>query len=151
MSSIRCYLCYLCSLRCHLCCVTYVITCTCVTCVTCVITCACVTCVIACNCVTCVITCACVTCVIACNCVTCVAAGELSIWEFSGYEPYYIMYDYFIGDPSSISVVTYDCSLPDDVQLSQVTFWLHFIKSRVPVMGPICECHMNLTAVKTGD
>ena len=63
--------------------------------------------------------------------------GDLSIWEFSGYEPYYMLYDLFIGDPNCIHFVTFNLADPQDVQLSQVLFWLNFIKARMSPMHPI--------------
>lgn len=72
------------------------------------------------------------------------------MWEFSGYEPYYITYDYFIGDPSSVNIITFDASQPDDVQRKQVQFWLEFIQCRVPPLGPICKLHIytDLDSIK---
>ena len=73
-------------------------------------------------------------------------AGDLSTWEFSGYEPYYMMYDHFIGDMNCIHVVVFNLEDSQDVQLSQVLFWLNFIKARISPMEPIGEsvCQSDL-------
>ena len=61
----------------------------------------------------------------------CSGVGEVSIWEFSGYEPYHVTYDLFIGDASCINIVVISLRDSVDVQLSQVIFWLNFIKTRL--------------------
>ena len=66
-------------------------------------------------------------------------AGDLSIWEFSGYEPYYMTYDHFIGDPNCIHMILFSMEDSQDVQLAQVLFWLNFIKARISPMEPIGE------------
>jgi death-associated protein kinase len=64
-------------------------------------------------------------------------AGDLSIWDFSGYEPYFSLYDHFIGDPNCIHMVVYSLVEPQNVQLDQVTYWLNFLKARIPPFEPI--------------
>jgi len=61
----------------------------------------------------------------------CVGVGEVSVWEFSGYEPYHVTYDLFIGDCSCVSVIVVSLEHSADVQLSQIVFWLNFIKTRL--------------------
>lgn len=63
--------------------------------------------------------------------------GELSIWDFSGYEPYYMLYDHFMGDTNCINIVMFN--LCDDVaeQVAQVIFWLGFIKGRISPQLPL--------------
>ena len=76
----------------------------------------------------------------------------MSIWEFSGYQPYYIVYDQFVGDVNCIHVVVVDVSEPRDVQLSQLLYWLRFITARIRISQPIGKfisvslfiLHMNL-------
>ena len=72
------------------------------------------------------------------------SAGELSIWDFSGYEPYYMLYDHFMGDPNCIHIVLFSLEEPQSAQLSQVTFWLNFIKARIPPYEPIGELHFMI-------
>lgn len=63
--------------------------------------------------------------------------GDLSIWDFSGYEPYYMLYDHFMGDTNCINIVMFN--LCDDVaeQVAQVIFWLGFIKGRISPQLPL--------------
>ena len=61
----------------------------------------------------------------------------MSIWEFSGYEPYFMLYDHFIGDPNCIHMVVFSAADPQDVQMTQLLFWLNFIKARMQPMEPI--------------
>jgi len=61
----------------------------------------------------------------------CSGVGEVSLWEFSGYEPYHVTYDLFIGDANCISIVVVSLRDSADVQLSQIVFWLNFIKARL--------------------
>ena len=70
----------------------------------------------------------------------CTGVGELSVWDFSGYEPYLMLYDHFIGDPNCIHLIAFSLTEPPNVQLSQVMFWLHFIKARIPAFEPIGRC-----------
>lgn len=63
--------------------------------------------------------------------------GDVSVWEFSGYQPYYVVYDQFVGDVNCIHVVVVNVSEPRDVQLSQLLYWLRFITARVRVSQPI--------------
>ena len=42
------------------------------------------------------------------------------MWEFSGFEPYFMMYDLFIGDPNCIHIVVFSLQEPQDVQMAQV-------------------------------
>lgn len=58
---------------------------------------------------------------------------EFSIWEFSGYKPYYFLYYFFIGNTSCIHAVVYSLKDPPSVQREKVLFWLTFIHSRLPV------------------
>ena len=66
--------------------------------------------------------------------------GDLSIWDFSGYEPYYMLYDHFMGDTNCINIVMFN--LCDDVaeQVAQVIFWLGFIKGRISPQLPLGYC-----------
>jgi death-associated protein kinase len=57
---------------------------------------------------------------------------HFSIWEYSGYEPYQIVYDHFIGDHNCIHVIVYDLEKSEDECLNQVVYWLEFLLSRIP-------------------
>ncbi|XP_030323505.1 death-associated protein kinase 1 isoform X4 [Calypte anna] len=64
--------------------------------------------------------------------------GDFSIWEFSGNPVYFCCYDYFAAnDPTAIHIVLFSLEEPYEIQLNQVTFWLSFLKSLVPVEEPI--------------
>ncbi|XP_070598882.1 death-associated protein kinase 1 [Erythrolamprus reginae] len=64
--------------------------------------------------------------------------GDFSIWEFSGNPVYFCCYDYFAAnDPTSVHIVLFSLEEPYEIQLNQVTFWLSFLKSLVPVEEPI--------------
>lgn len=67
----------------------------------------------------------------------CLGVDAVSIWEFSGYESYYVTYDWLIGDVNCLYVVVVDGSQSDEVQLSQISFWLNFIQCRTPLNTPI--------------
>ncbi|POI32658.1 hypothetical protein CIB84_003590, partial [Bambusicola thoracicus] len=64
--------------------------------------------------------------------------GDFSIWEFSGNPVYFCCYDYFAAnDPTTIHIVLFSLEEPYEIQLNQVTFWLSFLKSLVPIEEPI--------------
>ncbi|CAG5131991.1 unnamed protein product, partial [Candidula unifasciata] len=69
-----------------------------------------------------------------------IAAGEFSIWDFSGYEPYYMFYDHFLGDINCIHVVMFNLEDSLDEQIAQVIFWLNFLKARIHPRMPIGYC-----------
>jgi len=66
-------------------------------------------------------------------------AGDLSLWEFSGYQPYNVIYDEFIGDINCIHIVVISLADSRHVQLTQLVYWLNFILARVTPMNPIGE------------
>ncbi|KAL5004238.1 hypothetical protein ScPMuIL_017694 [Solemya velum] len=63
--------------------------------------------------------------------------GDLSLWDFSGYEPYYSLYDHVLGDISCIHVVVFSLMDRYDEQLAQVMFWLNFLRARIVPQMPI--------------
>ncbi|NWU89173.1 DAPK1 kinase, partial [Upupa epops] len=64
--------------------------------------------------------------------------GDFSIWEFSGNPVYFSCYDYFAAnDATAIHIVLFSLEEPYEIQLNQLTFWLSFLKSLVPVEEPI--------------
>jgi len=66
--------------------------------------------------------------------------ADVSLWEFSGQECYYGLYDHFIGNTNCIHLVLYSLADPLAVQLEQVTFWLSFLQSRIPPVEPLGDC-----------
>ena len=58
-----------------------------------------------------------------------------------------MVYDHFIGDPNCIHMVVFKLSDPQDVQLSQVLFWLNFIKARVPPTEPVGKILVLYTVI----
>ncbi|BFY96992.1 hypothetical protein BsWGS_00032 [Bradybaena similaris] len=72
--------------------------------------------------------------------VTIAGAGEFSVWDFSGYEPYYMFYDHFLGDINCIHVVMFNLEDSLDEQIAQVIFWLNFLKARIHPRLPIDYC-----------
>ena len=71
-----------------------------------------------------------------CFCVS-LGVGNVSLWEFSGYEKYYMLYDHFIGDVNCVHIITVSLRDPVDVQLTQLLFWMDFIRSRVALQQRI--------------
>ena len=70
--------------------------------------------------------------------VLCMAGvGDVSVWEFSGYQPYYAVYDQFVGDVNCIHVIVVNLSEPRDVMLAQLLQWLHFISARIHGSQPV--------------
>ena len=63
--------------------------------------------------------------------------GDLSIWEFSGHENYYMLYDHFIGNTNCIHTIVFNLEDPQDEQLTQIRFWLSFLQSRIPPVEPL--------------
>ena len=47
--------------------------------------------------------------------------GDVSLWEFSGQECYYGLYDHFIGNTNCIHLVLYSLADPLPVQLEQAS------------------------------
>ena len=54
--------------------------------------------------------------------------GDLSVWDFSGYEPYYM---------NCVHVVMFNLTDTYDEQIAQVFFWLNFLKARVTPLLPL--------------
>jgi len=73
-------------------------------------------------------------------------AGDLSIWEFSGYEPYYLVYDQFLGEPNCIHIVVINMNDTEDTRNKQVKFWLNFIRARMAPSEPIGFAGSQLVA-----
>jgi hypothetical protein len=58
-------------------------------------------------------------------------SNNFSIWEFSGYEPYKVFYDNFIGDLNSIHVIVYDLNKKIDNCFEECVYWLEYLRSRL--------------------
>ncbi|CAG0890672.1 unnamed protein product [Darwinula stevensoni] len=76
------------------------------------------------------------------------AAGDWSLWEFSGVETYYLVYDHFIGNTCCINAIIFRLTDPLRVQLQQVQFWLRFLKSRLPPAEPLGHCGKSYRPAK---
>jgi len=61
----------------------------------------------------------------------------LSIWEFSGQDSYYQLYDHFIGNTNCIHVILYNLEDNLQTQIQQCCFWLAFLQSRIPPVEPL--------------
>lgn len=66
--------------------------------------------------------------------------GDISIWEFSGHEPYYIFYDNFIGNTNCLHLIFFRLNDVYEIQIQQVYFWLSFLQSRIAPMEPLGYC-----------
>ena len=65
----------------------------------------------------------------------CTFAGShhFSIWEFSGYEPYNIFYDYYIGGQNCINIVLYNLNQTTNECFKECVYWLEFLRARVNI------------------
>lgn len=63
--------------------------------------------------------------------------GDISFWEFSGFEPYYISYDHFVGERHCIHVVVVNMNDTSQERVKQLHFWLNFIRSHMSPTEPI--------------
>ncbi|KAB7507730.1 Death-associated protein kinase dapk-1, partial [Armadillidium nasatum] len=63
--------------------------------------------------------------------------GDLSIWDFSGHEGYFSVYDHFIGNSTCVHFIVFSLDVPLHVQLQQTTFWLSFLQARLPPTEPL--------------
>ncbi|RWS05653.1 Death-associated protein kinase 1-like protein [Dinothrombium tinctorium] len=74
--------------------------------------------------------------------------GDVSIWEFSGVENYYQVYDHFIGNTNCFHLIVFRLCDPLDVQIKQVMYWLYFLQSRLPIFEPLSFCGKSKKAAK---
>lgn len=63
--------------------------------------------------------------------------GDVSFWEFSGYEPYHTAYDHFVGERHCIHLVVVNMNDTSQERLRQLHFWLNFIRSHMSPTEPI--------------
>eukprot|EP00106_Octopus_bimaculoides_P009239 XP_014776681.1 PREDICTED: death-associated protein kinase 1-like isoform X1 [Octopus bimaculoides] len=66
--------------------------------------------------------------------------GDVSIWDFSGYQPYYMLYDHFLHDQTCVTIIGFSLTDSFDEQIAQVMFWLNFVKSRAGLQPPLGQC-----------
>ena len=57
--------------------------------------------------------------------------NHYSIWEFSGYKPYQIFYDHFIGDHKCIHVIVYNLENSESECIDEIKYWLEFLRARI--------------------
>ena len=74
--------------------------------------------------------------------------GDVSIWEFSGNESYFQIYDHFIGNHNSLHSVVFRLCDPFEVQIHSIMFWLYFLQSRTPVVEPLTYCGKSSKPLK---
>ena len=60
-------------------------------------------------------------------------SNQFSIWEFSGYEPYKIFYDHFIGDQNCIHIIVYNLNQTQQKCFKECVYWLEFLRARIVV------------------
>ena len=58
---------------------------------------------------------------------------NFSIWEFSGYEPYKIFFDHFIGDQNCIHIIVYNLNQSQENCFNECVSWLEYLRSRISV------------------
>ena len=56
---------------------------------------------------------------------------NFSIWEFSGYEPYKIFFDHFIGDQNCIHIIVYNLNQSQKNCFNECVSWLEYLRSRI--------------------
>ena len=74
-------------------------------------------------------------------------AGEFSVMEFSGAESYHTSYCHFMDDDGAINLIVFRLDDSFEDQLSQVTYWMNYLKSRLPVSEPIGEYRRLLLCI----
>ncbi|PSN41147.1 hypothetical protein C0J52_05197 [Blattella germanica] len=63
--------------------------------------------------------------------------GDLTLWEFSGQDTYFLVYDHFIGSTNCLNVVVFNLEDSPSVQYQQCCFWLAFLQARIPPTEPL--------------
>ena len=66
------------------------------------------------------------------------------MWEFSGLDNYYMLYDHCIGNTNCIHTIVFNLEDETQVQLEQIRFWLTFLQSRIPPVEPLGKCISDL-------
>lgn len=73
---------------------------------------------------------------------------HFSIWEFSGYQPYRIVYDRFVGADDShacIHLVAYNLTRPHAECLRECATWLEYLRARI-APDPISQSPMTASS-----
>jgi len=63
-------------------------------------------------------------------------------WEFSGYEPYFVAYDEFVGDPNSVYVIVTSMKDSPEERRRQFQFWLDYLRCHISFVEPIGTCRL---------
>ncbi|XP_033608089.1 death-associated protein kinase dapk-1 isoform X3 [Cryptotermes secundus] len=63
--------------------------------------------------------------------------GDLTLWEFSGQDTYFFLYDHFLGSTNCLHVVVFSLEDSASVQYQQCCFWLAFLQARIPPTEPL--------------
>ncbi|XP_069694753.1 death-associated protein kinase 1-like isoform X2 [Periplaneta americana] len=66
--------------------------------------------------------------------------GDLTLWEFSGQDTYFLLYDHFLGSTNCLHVVVFNLEDSPSVQYQQCCFWLAFLQARIPPTEPLGDC-----------
>ena len=64
-------------------------------------------------------------------------AGDYTVMEFPGAESYHTSYCHFMDDDGAINLIVFRLDDTFEDQLAQVTYWMNYLKSRLPVSEPI--------------
>ena len=70
-------------------------------------------------------------------CLRWVGAGSVCFWEFSGYGPYLVTYDQFIGDPNSVYMIVVSMRDSPAERRRQFHYWLEYLRCRVALVEPV--------------
>jgi hypothetical protein len=63
--------------------------------------------------------------------------GDLTLWEFSGQDTYFLVYDHFIGSTSCLNIIVFNLEDAPSVQYQHCSFWLSFLQARIPPTEPL--------------
>ncbi|THD25846.1 Death-associated protein kinase [Fasciola hepatica] len=63
--------------------------------------------------------------------------NEYTLWDFSGYNTYFFLYDNFIGDTNCIHLVLFSLLDRPEWRRASVQFWLNFLYARIAPSGPL--------------
>lgn len=67
-------------------------------------------------------------------------AGDLTLWDFSGQDTYFLVHHHFLGCARSIYAIVVNLQDTPAVQLQQASFWLSFLQARVRPSQSIGYC-----------
>lgn len=63
--------------------------------------------------------------------------GNVTLWDFSGQDTYFQMYDHFVGTTNCIHIIIYNLEDPPSIQYQQCVFWFTFLQARIPPAEPL--------------